>query len=73
MGTHSINKNWLTLEIVDTIISNNLKIELSKEATDLVLKCRAYLDEKLGRHEEPIYGINTGFGSLCNTQISNED
>ncbi|PCI97282.1 MAG: histidine ammonia-lyase [Flavobacteriales bacterium] len=73
MGTHSINKNWITLEIVDTIISNNLKIELSKEATDLVLKCRAYLDEKLGRHEEPIYGINTGFGSLCNTQISNED
>ncbi|NQX97365.1 MAG: aromatic amino acid lyase, partial [Flavobacteriales bacterium] len=73
MGAHSINKNWLTLEIVDTIVSKNLKIELSKEATDLVLKCRAYLDEKLGRHEEPIYGINTGFGSLCNTQISNED
>ena len=24
-------------------------------------------------HEEPIYGINTGFGSLCNVKISNEN
>lgn len=73
MGTHCINKNWLTLEIIDDIISNKKKLELSEEATALVVKCRTYLDEKLGRHDKPIYGINTGFGSLCNTEISEEN
>jgi len=73
MGTHSINKNWITLETIDNIISNKLKLELSEESTALVVKCRAYLDEKLGRHDKPIYGINTGFGSLCNTEISEQD
>ncbi len=73
MAVHSINKNWLTLETIDTIISNNLTLELSKEATDLVVKCRTYLDNKMSNNDKPIYGINTGFGSLCNTEISNED
>ncbi|MCB0410811.1 MAG: histidine ammonia-lyase, partial [Flavobacteriales bacterium] len=46
---------------------------LSQEAEDAIVKCRQYLDEKLTRHDKPIYGINTGFGSLCNTSISNDD
>lgn len=73
MATHQINKNWLTLETINVIVSENLTLELSEEATALVVKCRAYLDEKLGRHDKPIYGINTGFGSLCNTEISDND
>jgi histidine ammonia-lyase len=32
-----------------------------------------YLDKKMETHEEPIYGINTGFGSLYNIKISNEN
>ena len=70
---HSINKNWLTLETINSIISNQQTLKLSEEATELVVKCRAYLDSKLERHDKPIYGINTGFGSLCNTEISDED
>lgn len=73
MGTHLINKNWLTLETINEIISNNSKIELSDEAIALVQKCRTYLDNKLADNEAPIYGINTGFGSLCNTEISKND
>ncbi len=73
MGAHSINKDWLTLETIDTILSKNLKLELSEEATQLVTKCRNYLDNKMSTNNKPIYGINTGFGSLCNTEISNED
>ena len=73
MGAHSINKNWLTIEIINDIVSNNTKIELSEEATELVVKCRTYLDNKMSNHDKPIYGINTGFGSLCNTEISNKD
>ncbi|MDF1672144.1 MAG: histidine ammonia-lyase [Vicingaceae bacterium] len=73
MGAHLINKNWLTLETINDIISNNKKIELSEDAIALVEKCRKYLDNKLKDDHSPIYGINTGFGSLCNTEISKND
>ncbi len=70
MGTHQINKNWLTLETINDIVSNNKQLQLSEEATDLVVKCRTYLDHKMSTNDKPIYGINTGFGSLCDTEIS---
>lgn len=73
MDVHFINKNWLTLESIDEIIKGKKHIALSQEAEEAIVKCRQYLDEKLTRHEKPIYGINTGFGSLCNTSISNDD
>jgi histidine ammonia-lyase len=73
MGAHLINKNWLNLETINDIVTNNKKIELSDDAKDLVIKCRTYLDNKLENHHDPIYGINTGFGSLCNTEISKND
>lgn len=73
MATHHINKNWITLETIDDIISKNKQLVLSEETKELVTKCRAYLDDKLTRHEQPIYGINTGFGSLCDTLISDSD
>jgi len=70
MGTHNINKNWLTLEKIDDIVANKKNLKLSKETTELVVKCRTYLDDKMANNNKPIYGINTGFGSLCNTEIS---
>ena len=48
MGTHQINKNWLTLEVIDSIISQQLNIILSEEATELVVKCREY-------HQIPVW------------------
>lgn len=73
MNVHFINKNWLTLEIIEEILNSNMHIALSQEAEDAIVKCRTYLDEKMARHNKPIYGINTGFGSLCNTIIPNQD
>lgn len=68
---HEINKNWLTLNEINDLFKSSKKIKLSEEATQAIESCRTYLDEKLSRHDKPIYGINTGFGSLCDTQISN--
>ena len=31
--------------------------------------CRDYLDNKMKTQKEPIYGVTTGFGSLCNISI----
>ncbi|HLO91884.1 MAG: histidine ammonia-lyase [Chloroflexota bacterium] len=70
MNTYQINSEPLTLEIIHNLLSNDIKLELSQEAIERIKHCREYLDNKVKNHSEPIYGITTGFGSLCNIQIS---
>jgi histidine ammonia-lyase len=69
MNIHKISNSTLTLDIVEAILENNTKIELSQESVSQIVKCRKYLDEKIKTQEKPIYGINTGFGSLYNKSI----
>jgi len=73
MNIHQISNKKLDLHKVEEIIKNQAKLELSEESRNNVLKCRAYLDKKMASGEEVIYGINTGFGSLCNTVVSAEE
>jgi histidine ammonia-lyase len=49
------------------------RLSLSDESLSLIEHCRQYLDQRMSSSTEPIYGINTGFGSLCNIRISPED
>lgn len=70
---HYISTDILSLETVNAIITENRRLELSEEARVNIEKCRQYLDEKMKSHEGAIYGINTGFGSLYNVKISNEN
>ena len=72
MAVHKISPELLTLDRVDEILKKGLKIELSEESKSRILKCREYLDNKMETQKEPIYGITTGFGSLCNISISKE-
>ena len=52
----------IQLEQIDSLLSG--PIELNAEQVDRITKCRAYLDTK-AESGEVFYGINTGFGSLC--------
>jgi histidine ammonia-lyase len=61
---HYISSEVLSLETVHEIISYHKSIALSEEAKINIQKCREYLDAKMISEETPIYGINTGFGSL---------
>ena len=70
---HYISADLLSIEKINEIISYDLKLELSEEARINIEKCRNYLDEKMKSHDKPIYGINTGFGSLCNVKIAGEN
>ena len=70
---HYISADLLSIEKINEIISHDLKLELSEEARVNIEKCRNYLDEKMKSHDKPIYGINTGFGSLCNVKIAGEN
>lgn len=70
---HYISSEVLTISKLQEIIVENKKIQLSEEASANIEKCREYLDKKMASQETPIYGINTGFGSLCDVKISNEN
>jgi histidine ammonia-lyase len=72
-NTHYISSDVLSLEKIQQIVSTNLLLSLSEEAKINIEKCRVYLDQKMETNDDPIYGINTGFGSLCNVKISNEN
>lgn len=67
--THYISTKTLTLNDLDHILHGHSKIALSEEATQKITRCREYLDQKLTSSAAPIYGINTGFGSLYNKNI----
>lgn len=73
MSTHYISKAVLNIQDVNRIVTENYKLGLSEEALVSISKCKSYLDEKLKTAEEPIYGINTGFGSLCDVKISEDE
>ncbi|MFM1947074.1 MAG: histidine ammonia-lyase [Bacteroidota bacterium] len=73
MSEYTIHLNYIELIEFEKIINDNLKLSLSKEAEEAVLACRAYLDQKMQDSDKLIYGINTGFGSLCDTAISSND
>lgn len=72
MATHQITPGLLTLERVDEILRKGMKLELSEKSKARIIKCREYLDNKMKTQKEPIYGVTTGFGSLCNISISKE-
>ena len=69
-NVYQIGSGELTFEIIERIINENLKLELAPEAKLRIQKCRDYLDHKIASSEEPLYGITTGFGSLCTKNIS---
>lgn len=71
--THYISSNILDLSEIYEIISKNKQLKLSDEAKVLIEKSRNYLDEKLKTNSDPVYGINTGFGSLYNVKISTDN
>jgi len=70
---HFTINNKLSIEDVKQIMLNNATISLSHEATSRINNCRDYLNKKLNNNNQPFYGINTGFGSLYNKKISNDD
>ena len=71
--THIISTKKLTIKKVNEIITKGMKIALSDEAKNAIEKCRKFLDSKMGDIGRPVYGITTGFGSLCNISIPEKE
>ncbi len=71
--THLISPSPLTFEKIARLLEEGGQIQLSEESARRIQHCRRYLDEKLSGSSEIFYGINTGFGSLCNVCISDNE
>jgi histidine ammonia-lyase len=70
---HLISPEWLTLDQLGRILRPQCKLQLSAESTKRITDARDYLDHKLAVSDTLFYGINTGFGSLCNVAIAPAD
>jgi histidine ammonia-lyase len=70
---YHIGSGELTFEIIKDILDNKMKLELSVEAIAKIERCRNYLDKTIETSNRPLYGITTGFGSLCNKSISADE
>lgn len=69
MELHHISAEHLSIERVREILDRHLHLALSDDARARIVRCRAYLDRKMENPERPIYGITTGFGSLCDISV----
>ena len=69
----NINQKIHSLSEVAQLLSDDAQIVLGDEACERIVKCREYLDNRMRTQKDPIYGITTGFGSLCNVSIDADD
>ncbi|MCB9282609.1 MAG: histidine ammonia-lyase [Lewinellaceae bacterium] len=69
----TISSQPVALDQVQKFLEVNAGLRLSDEVQQRVRHCREYLERKLESADRSFYGINTGFGSLCNVQISHRE
>ena len=67
---HKISAEHLTIERIGEVVYNGYKLELSDDARNRIIRCREYLDEKIAKTTCPVYGVTTGFGSLCDVSVN---
>lgn len=70
---HIISAEHLSIERVGEIIEKGYELELGDDARQRIQRCREYLDKKIAENKAPIYGVTTGFGSLCNVSVGAEE
>ena len=73
MAQFALNNQWVSLEELELILKNSSEVVLGPQATLAIERGFSFLQGKVKEEGAIYYGINTGFGSLCNTVISTED
>ena len=73
MSVYKIGEKVLSISDIGEIITEHKQLLLTKKAKQKIQDCRDYLDNKMKKSVVPVYGINTGFGSLCDHEISKKD
>lgn len=69
---HHIDLNHCSIQALFDLVASKKEVLLSQECEAKIKACRTFLDEVISNSSAPIYGINTGFGSLYKNSISGE-
>lgn len=67
-----IDHQILNIETISEALKKRSKLVLSEEARKAVLHCNQFLNKKIDASKDSFYGINTGFGSLCDVKIDKQ-
>lgn len=70
---HQISEKRIDLDLLKRLLQNNIRLELAPQTIAKIEKCRNYLDEKIAVSDTSIYGVTTGFGSLYDQLIPEDD
>lgn len=73
MEQHYISPERLTIARLQEILDRRMPIALSEESRQRIVRCREYLDRRIEHSGQPIYGITTGFGSLCDISVGGDE
>lgn len=73
MDHFEINNQWVSLDELEKVLSSNQKVTLGKDARNTIERGFQFLQGKINQEGASFYGINTGFGSLCDTVISSNE
>ena len=60
-------------EDITLLFKPDTKLVLGPAARARITKCREYLDRRMETQKAPIYGVTTGFGSLCNVSVDKDN
>jgi len=63
----------LTYSEYESIAKGDATIALDAGAAERISNSRTFLEERTRTRKTPIYGVNTGFGALCNVVVDNDD
>jgi histidine ammonia-lyase len=72
MRQYIVNNQWISLLEIEEILAQHTELVLGSDARNAIVRCREYLDVTIGGSDRIVYGVNTGFGSLCNTTVDND-
>jgi histidine ammonia-lyase len=67
-----LDRKHTNFQQIKNLLAFDQLISITFDAHERILKCRAYLEEKMKSPDALYYGINTGFGFLQNVQIDKE-
>ena len=68
-----IGETIFSVDTVKRIINDDALLVISPFGKNAITKCRGFFENKIQNKDELYYGINTGFGDLCNIKISDSD
>ncbi|HPW79075.1 MAG: Histidine ammonia-lyase [Bacteroidetes bacterium ADurb.Bin037] len=73
MHVHIVSPSPIGTDELKKVIAGETRLELSEESRQRIRLCREYLDNKICRSGDLVYGVNTGFGALHNVAVGNRE